>query len=103
MLSIQKFSAEDIEKIQEMPKARKVYYLLFALCIPISFLAGLVGLLKKGYGYWPTTLGFLLFFFCVIIWLIAKEIFLYRKDLAKQEKLTGTTKVISKSQKRTRL
>ncbi|NTS43836.1 hypothetical protein HRG84_23340 [Flavisolibacter sp. BT320] len=100
MLSIQEFTEDDFAKIQTIPKAVRIYFLFFLFCIPLAFLLGAFGLLKKGYGYWPTTLGFLCVFFLVLLWLTLKEVFFYLKDMERKQKYAGAVTVISKSGKK---
>jgi hypothetical protein len=100
MLSIQAFTDEDFAKIQTVPKAVRIYFLFFLFCIPLAFLLGTFGLLKKGFGYWPTTLGFLCVFLSLLLWLTVKEVFFYFRDKAKKQKYAGTVKVVSKSGKK---
>ncbi len=97
MLSIEKFNSDDIHIIKGLPRASIVYIIiLMTYCVPASFLLGLLGLFRDGFGYWATTLGLLLIFTLIIIWLIANDYFLYKKDMAAQIKYCGTIQVIKK-------
>jgi hypothetical protein len=101
MLTIDNFNQSDLEKINSIPKSFKVTMLFFVvICIPASFLFGLLGLTKKGHGYWPTTLTLFIAFAAVAIFAIIKDYLLYRKDKKKQKKYVGTITVIGKSTKK---
>ena len=101
MLSIENFSELDQQKIKSIPKSFKVTFLFFLfLCVPASFLFGLLGLTKKGNGYWPTTLILLTVFAAVATFVILKDYLLYHKDRTRQKKYVGTITVIGKSTKK---
>lgn len=93
------FSESDFEKIKELPKSFKVYYIVLPIIIiPLSFLVGLLGLLKKGFGYWPTTIAFLSF--CILYFLIVltRDYINYRRDISKRIKLSGQIRVKRKKE-----
>ena len=101
MLSVDNFSKSDLQKINSIPKSFVVTVLFFLiLCVPASFLFGLLGLTKKGHGYWPTTLTLLSVFACVAILVTIKDYLLYRKDRTSQKKYVGIITVIGKSTKK---
>jgi hypothetical protein len=98
MISITNFTAEDYKIVEENKNGYRIYLFIFLIFLtPLSFLVGGFGLAKKGFGYWPTTIGFLLFFFFLIIYLIIKDYVLYKKDLKSQLKYSGTITVLNKS------
>ena len=101
MLSVQTFTQSDLNKVRALPKGFKLaFFIILVICIPLSFVFGLLGLLKKGYGYWPTTIGFLIFVSLIYLYFFLKDYVAYRKDLAKKLKLSGEINVISKSKKK---
>ena len=101
MLTINNFTVEDYKTIEVNKKGIKVYFHIFVkLCVPLSFLLGLIGLAEKGHGYWPTTFFFLLFFSVITIYFIIKENILYRRDLGNKLKYSGKITVLKKSRKR---
>lgn len=101
MLITEKFNANDYNSIKGIPKSFRILLFLYAaFLVPASFLFGLLGLSKKGNGYWPTTVMILAVFSIIILWVIAKEYLAYKKDLSKQEKLSGTLIVKRKSSKK---
>ena len=101
MLTVDNFNETDLQKINSIPKSFKVTGLFFLiLCVPASFLFGLLGLTKKGHGYWPTTLTLLTVFTAVVIFVTIKDYLLYRKDKKTQKKYVGSITVIGKSTKK---
>jgi hypothetical protein len=98
MITITNFTAEDYKIIEKDKKGYKIYLFIFLIFLtPLSFLVGIIGLAKKGFGYWPTTIGFLLSFFLIIIYLLIKDYILHKKDLESQLKFSGTITVLKKS------
>ena len=101
MLSVDNFSESDLQKINSIPKSFRVNVLFFfILCVPASFLFGLLGLTKKGHGYWPTTLTLLSVFAVVAIFITIKDYLLYHKDRTNQKKYVGMITVTGKSTKK---
>ncbi|WP_416438241.1 hypothetical protein [Phnomibacter sp. MR] len=101
MLRIENLTEEDVKEIKAIPKSFLVtVYFLLLICFPASFLLGLLGLTKKGYGYWPTTIAFLVVFIFAGLFVTIKDFLLYQKDKAKQKKYVGTITVMNKSAKR---
>ena len=101
MLSTQPFSDSDLRKVQALPKSFKLsLYLFIILCVPLSLLVGLTGLLRKGYGFWLTTIIALLLQAGICIAIFLKNYTAYRKDISRQIKLVGEVVVTSKSEKR---
>ena len=68
--------------------------------MPASFLFGLLGLTKKGFGYWPTTFALLIIFAVVAVVTTIKGYLLYYKDKTNQKKYVGTITVTGKSTKK---
>jgi len=98
MLSEIQFNDNDIYKIQSVPRDLKLALLVYSIFfIPAAFLFGLIGLAKKGHGYWPTAIGILAVFTAVLAFYLVKEYILYKKDLRHRIKLSGTITVIEKS------
>jgi len=101
MLKLEKFTDEDLHQIKQLPKAsRAVVLFVFAICFPLSFLFGLTGLFKKGYGYWTTTLAFLTLFSIVLLYSLLKDYLKYKRDLSRQVKYSGAIIVTGKSTKK---
>ena len=101
MLTLENFNQEDQRKIKAIPKTFKVTGIFFlALCVPASFLFGLIGLTKKGHGYWTTTIILLAFFTLVTLFILIKDYFLYYRDKTKQQKYKGVIIIIGKSTKK---
>ena len=101
MLKISEFNNEEIKTIEANLKGSKIYFALyFKLFAPLSFLMGLIGLAKKGFGYWPTTLAILIFFLAITMYLFIKENILYKRDLKHKQKYTGLITVMKKSRNR---
>lgn len=101
MLTVDNFNQSDLQRINSIPKSFKVTVLFFLiLCVPASFLFGLLGLTKKGHGYWSTTLTLLTVFAAVAIFVTIKDYLLYHKDKTKQKKYVGTITIIGKSIKK---
>ena len=74
MLAVDNFTQSDLERINSIPKSFIVTLISFLiLCVPASFLFGLLGLTKKGHGYWPTTLTLLAVFAAVTIFVTIKD------------------------------
>lgn len=98
MLTTVYFNNDDLSIIEFSKKDIKTYILIFLkFFLPLSFLLGLIGLTKNGNGYWPTTIGFIIFFLLITIYLIIKENILLNKDLKEKEKFVGTITVKKKS------
>ena len=98
MLTKQLFNDYDIRLIEAIPKSfTKTVLLYLVVFVPVSFLFGLVGLLKKGHGYWLTTVSLLGFFTLVFLFVMLKEYIGYKKDLKGKMKLCGTFTVVKKS------
>ncbi len=101
MLTASKFNNEEVKTIEANLKGSKIYFVLyFILFTPLSLILGLIGLAKKGFGYWPTALGFLISFLIITVYLFIKENILYKRDLKNKLKYTGTIMVLKKSRKR---
>lgn len=95
------FSSADIEALKSQPRTFKfTFILLLIIYVPLCFVIGLVGLFKKGYGYWPTTIAFLCFFTAVALFTFIRDYIRYKKDMKFQIKLSGDLLVKSKSEKR---
>ena len=74
MLKETPFSESDLVKIKVLPERFKVYSVIFILfTVPLSFVFGLAGLLRKGFGYWPTTIAFLSVFTVSLLIIIIKR------------------------------
>ena len=98
MISTINLNSEELEIIKFGKKDTKAYLFFFLkIFAPLSFLLGLLGLLKKGNGYWPTTLFFLLVFLFTTIYLIIKEQIQFDRDIKEQLKYVGTVTVVKKS------
>ena len=101
MLKLENFTDEDTKNIKDIPKRFKLYlFLMFILGMPCSFLAGLLGLLKKGHGFWHATIFTALMFAAVFFWLIIKEFIVYKQDINTKVKYSGTIIVTAKSVKK---
>ena len=101
MLTLENFNQEDQQKIKANPRTFKVTAIFFlALCVPASFLFGLLGLTKKGHGYWTTTIILLAVFAFVTLVILIKDYFLYYKDKIQQQKYKGVITIIGKSTKK---
>ncbi|MGB3005893.1 MAG: hypothetical protein WBC06_05275 [Chitinophagaceae bacterium] len=101
MLSIEKLNTSDLATIKGIPKTFKVTAAIYSIfLIPAAFLLGLFGLLKKGHGYWPTTVSFLVLFTLLLLWTLLKDYIAYKKDLRIQIKIKGTITVTGKSMKK---
>lgn len=101
MLKISEINNVEIKTIEANLKGSKVYFALYLkLFAPLSFLMGLIGLAKKGFGYWPTTLAILIFFLAITMYLFVKENILYKRDLKTKQKYTGLITVLKKSRNR---
>ncbi len=101
MLTVANFTQSDLQKINSIPKSfRLTAFLFLILCVPASFLFGLLGLTKKGFGYWPTTFTLLTIFAAVVIFGTIKDYLLYYKDKTKQKKYVGIITVTGKSAKK---
>jgi hypothetical protein len=101
MLNTFNFTDNDISQVKRIPKSLLVYVLyFFIICIPGSFLFGLIGLTKKGNGYWTTTLIIIAIFFIVTLLLITKDLILYKRDMIEQIKYAGTITILNKSTKK---
>jgi hypothetical protein len=98
MLTTTNFNSDDFNIILFSKNDVKSYAIIFLkIFLPLSFLLGTIGLLKRANGYWPTTLFFLIVFLLVTIYLILKEHILFTKDLKEQLKYVGTICVLKKS------
>jgi hypothetical protein len=86
---------EKLKHFQEHSKCREYFFLTF--CVPASFLFGLLGLTKKGHGYWTTTIILLAVFAFVTLVILIKDYFLYYRDKIKQQKYKGVITIIGKS------
>ncbi len=75
-------------------------FLFLLIFVPLSMVIGFLGLLKKGHGYWITTLTIFTILSAVAAFVIIKDYILYRKDKSKQRKYVGTITVINKSSKK---
>ena len=101
MLTLENFNQEDQQKIKAVPRTFKVTGIFFLiLCVPASFLFGLLGLTKKGHGYWTTTIILLAVFAFVTLVILIKDYFLYYKDKIQQQKYKGVITIIGKSTKK---
>lgn len=101
MLSTEKLNTSDLAIIEGIPKSFKVAAVIYSIfLVPLAFLLGLFGLLKKGYGYWPSTLAFLILFMLPLLLTLLKDYIAYKKDLKKQIKIKGTITVTRKSTKK---
>ena len=101
MLATKNFTKEDYNTIESNKKGTREYYMLFLkFFAPLSFFLGLIGLAKKGFGYWPTTLVILAICFLVTLYLVIKENMQYKKDLGAEMKFCGTITVLKKSWKK---
>lgn len=101
MLIVSEFNNEEVKAIESNLKGSKVYFFLYLILFaPLSLLLGLIGLSKKGFGYWPTTLVLLILFLVISIYLFIKENILCKKDLRDKLKYTGLIKVVKKSKNR---
>lgn len=101
MLTVDNFNQSDLERINSIPKSFKITVLFFIfICLPASFLFGLLGLTKNGHGYWPITLALITVFAAVAIFVIIKDYKLYHKDRTNQKKYVGVIKVTGKSIKK---
>ena len=97
MLSIEKLNTEDLYIIKSIPKSFKSSLILGSIVyVPLSFLIGLIGLTKKGKGYWQTTILFLLFFIVAFLLFMVKEYVAYKKDLKWKLKLVGHVRITEK-------
>jgi hypothetical protein len=98
MISTNNFTQSDLKNVQNLPKTFKLTFFLFIVfCIPLSLIVGLVGLLRKGYGYWITSIVCLIFLGIICIFIFLKNYIEYKKDISNQIKLIGEVNVISKS------
>ncbi|MEP7231155.1 MAG: hypothetical protein ABI691_12930 [Ginsengibacter sp.] len=98
MLTIETFDQADLQKIKTIPRSIKVTLLIFLLlCVPFSFLFGLLGLTKKGHGYWVTTISLLAVFTLLLMFVIIKDYFLYYRDKTTRQKYKGEITIIGKS------
>ena len=98
MLTLENFNQEDQRKIKAIPRTFKVTGIFFlTLCVPASFLFGLLGLTKKGQGYWATTIFLLAVFTLITLVTLIKDYFLYHRDKTKQQKYKGVITIIGKS------
>lgn len=98
MITTTNLNSEELEIMQFGKKDTKAYVVLFLkIFTPLSFLLGLLGLLKKGNGYWPTTVFFLSVFLFTTVYLIIKEQIQFSKDIKEQLKYVGTVAVVKKS------
>ncbi|MEJ8818348.1 hypothetical protein [Lacibacter sp. H407] len=101
MLTVANFNQSDLQKIDSIQKSFRLTAVLFLiLCVPASFLFGLFGLSKKGFGYWPTTFAFLIIIAIVATVKTIKDYLLYYKDKSNQKKYVGTITVTGKSTKK---
>lgn len=101
MLVLQEFNEGDIQRIKEFPKSiRFTVILMLAIFFPLSFFFGLTGLLQKGYGYWVTTISFLIFFSCIVFFYWFKNYLNYKRDFSKCVKYSGLIVVKYKSVKK---
>lgn len=93
------FSESDFEKIKDLTKSFKIYYIVLPIIIiPLSFLVGLFGLLKKGHGYWPTTIVFLSFCVLYLLIVLTRDYINYKKDISRRIKLSGQIRVKRKKE-----
>ncbi len=98
MITVKNFTAEDFQLIDGSKKEWKIYfYIYFIVVIPLGFLFGLFGLLKKGHGYWSTTIAMLSSTLVIVVYLAIKDYVIYKKDIHFKLKYSGTIVVESKS------
>jgi len=101
MLSVEELNIEDHYLLDGIPKSIKASVILGSIIyIPLSFLIGLIGLTKKGIGYWQTTLLFLSLFIFVFFVHSLKEYLLYKKDVKRKLKWVGMITIKGKTVKR---
>ncbi len=100
MITVTNFTAEDFQVIDGSKKAWKIYFYIYIMLLsPLCFLFGLLGLLKKGHGYWPTTITMLLSTLVLVVYLAVKEFVLYKRDIHFKLKYSGAIVVERKSTK----
>lgn len=101
MITISPFNDVDNKEIARRANWYKIYLKTFSmLFIPLSFLVGLFGLKKNGFGYWPTTVCVLILFAIPFIYLIIKDNINYRGEKRSQLKYAGIITVVKKIKKR---
>jgi hypothetical protein len=97
----EKFTDSDFAEINKLPRSIFLFLLfILMICIPSSFLLGLLGLLKKGPGYWPVTILLLCIFILTAVFQAIRDYIRYKKDVSKQIKWVGNIAVKSKSTKK---
>lgn len=96
MLSEYPFSPADLEKIKQIPRRFILYFLIYALSIPLAFIFGLMGVLKIWDSYWQTTVTFLVLFTGTFLVVLGKKYLDYRSDLKDQIKYCGVITVTGK-------
>jgi hypothetical protein len=102
MITTINFNKEELSIIEFSKKDIKTYVSIFLkIFLPLSFLLGLFGFLKRETGYWPTTLFFLSVFLLVTVYLIIKEHIVFNKDVKERLKYVGTISVRKKSRNET--
>ena len=98
MITTINFNKEELSIIEFSKKDIKTYVAIFLkIFLPLSFLLGLFGFLKREIGYWPTTLFFLLVYLFVTVYLIIKEHIIFSRDIKERLKYVGTIRVRKKS------
>jgi hypothetical protein len=98
MITTERFTPSDLSKVQDLPKSFKLSILLFiVLCIPLSLIVGLIGLLRKGHGFGLTTIVCLITLGIICFFIFLKNYIAYKRDISNQIKLFGEVTVTSKS------
>lgn len=97
MLHIKPFTGNDLSRIQALSKSRKLYFIFGIICVPMTFLLGLTGLLPQGLGYWYITFLLLFLFLLASILASLRSAYLENKDLREQTKLCGVITVAGKA------
>jgi hypothetical protein len=100
MLIEQKFSESDLRTVKATPRLSKLFFYIFAfVSIPVAFIPGVLGYLKKGSFNWLTTIFMLAMFGFTYIYVSVVEYIKRGKDISRQEKWVGQLLVKSKSKK----
>jgi hypothetical protein len=99
MLTLQRFTESDLERVRKNSKTTTKLCLL-AYCflgVPASFSFGFYRLRSRGEDFWVSTFFMLIVFAIALSFFVVREYFRYYKDKRRQEKYRGEITITAKS------